>query len=69
MAAAVTIIPLAFPTADNTVITADTINFTADGACLINGGAVGLPFGVPGVLRLGQNVDNPYGVPYIFFGQ
>lgn len=29
---------LAFPTADNTVITADTINFTTDGADLINGG-------------------------------
>lgn len=29
---------LAVWTADNIVITADTINFTADGACLINGG-------------------------------
>ena len=29
---------LAFPTADNTNITCDTINFTADGANLANGG-------------------------------
>jgi hypothetical protein len=43
MAPPVVIIPLAFPTFDNTVITFDTINFTFDGACLINGGATQLP--------------------------
>lgn len=31
-----------FPTADNTFITVDTINFTADGACLSNGGGTTL---------------------------
>lgn len=30
---------LQIPTFDNTSITFDTINFTFDGACLINGGA------------------------------
>jgi hypothetical protein len=33
------ILPLAVWTADNTVITADTIGFTADGSNLFNGGA------------------------------
>ena len=31
---------LQIPTADNTNIRIDTIFFTADGACLINGGGV-----------------------------
>lgn len=35
-------IPLAFPTVDNTVILASSINFTADGANLINGGATAI---------------------------
>lgn len=30
--------PLQFPTADNTHITIDSVDFTADGANLINGG-------------------------------
>jgi hypothetical protein len=30
---------LQIPTWDNTYITFDTINFTFDGACLVNGGA------------------------------
>lgn len=29
---------LQVPTFDNTIITFDTINFTFDGACLVNGG-------------------------------
>lgn len=35
-------------TADSTNITADTINFTADGACLVNGGGTPIPEAVKG---------------------
>ncbi len=65
MAAPVVIQPLAFPTADNTVITADTINFRADGACLINGGSTPLPPGQRPNMRLTVNTDLPTFVPYI----
>lgn len=69
MAAPVVIQPLAFPTFDNTVITFDTINFTFDGACLINGGATQLPQGQRPNSRLTTDASIPYGVPYIPFGQ
>ena len=39
--------PLAIPTADNTLITADSTDWTADDACLINGGGIGLPQNTP----------------------
>jgi hypothetical protein len=35
--------PLHIPTADNTLIHASTNYFTADGACLVNGGGAALP--------------------------
>ena len=35
--------PLAIPTADNLLITADSTDWTADGACLINGGGAAIP--------------------------
>lgn len=41
-------IPLAIPTADNTVISVDTIDFTADGSCLVNGGATDIREAPPG---------------------
>jgi len=69
MAAPVIITPLAFPTFDNTVITFDTINFTFDGACLINGGATAIPKTVRFSEHLSHNQSIPYGVPYIPFGQ
>jgi hypothetical protein len=34
---------LAIPTADNTVILASSLNFTADGANLVNGGGIEIP--------------------------
>jgi hypothetical protein len=42
--------PLAVPTADNTVILASTNYFTADGACLVNGGGAAIP----------SNPENPH---------
>lgn len=54
--------PLQIWTADSTSITADTINFTADGACLNNGGGTaiaeapkGKNFNANGYLRQTQN--------------
>ena len=42
---------LPFPTADNTYITVDTINFTADGACLSNGGGQFISYKAEGLSR------------------
>jgi hypothetical protein len=53
-------IKLQFPTADNTYITADTINFRADGSCLVNGGAAFVPH--PG--KLAGEIDIPTFVQY-----
>lgn len=42
-----TVTTLQIWTADNTSITADTINFMGDGACLINGGGTDIIEAVP----------------------
>lgn len=56
--------PLAVPTADNTVIRASTINFTCDGACLINGGGIEIPEAPPkqNFNKLSANITQPLSV-------
>jgi hypothetical protein len=57
-------IALAIPTFDNTAITWDTINFTFDGACLINGGASVIPHNAQCNYEVSKNVDVPLFVQY-----
>ena len=51
-----TVTALQIWTADSTTITADTINFTADGACLNNGGGT--------AIREAGRFPNPRGVDF-----
>jgi hypothetical protein len=43
--------PLHIPTADNTLIRASTNYFTADDACLVNGGGAAIPANTGGALH------------------
>lgn len=61
--------PLAIPTADSGLITADMTDWTADGATLINGGGVGLPVNNPKGAKHRLTLHTTQQVPPWYFPQ
>jgi hypothetical protein len=60
---------VAIPTADSIFITADTTDWLADGATLINGGGVGLPENTPKTAHHKLAVRTTEQVPPWYFPQ
>ena len=55
--------PLPYPSADNTMITADRTDFTADGACLRSGGQQQTVPGKGGITVRQSAILSPFGAP------